>query len=467
MSTDAGAQRLVAGRYVVTGMLGRGGMGVVWRATDEVLGRPVALKEVTFPAHLTDEEREALRNRTLREARAAARLVHPCVTTLYDVVEEDGRPWLVMEHVESRSLQEIVQQQGPLPWRTVARIGLDVLDALEAAHAAGIVHRDVKPGNVLVGRDCAAHLTDFGIAIATGGPSITTSGAIIGSPSYMAPERARGEEPGPAVDLWSLGATLYTAVEGRLAFDRPESMATLLAVVSEDPAPTERAGPVAPVLEGLLTKDLAQRWDVARSRAALRAVLQGAGPGPEWIPHRTDAAGDEVGPGPGPDAVPRPTLGGQVERFDLDDLRALASVLGTVARDARDQARYLADKRKERRERRAGRQARAAAAAPSAPVRDAGSVPAQPVSAARPAPDASAVRELQPVRQVQPVPDARPARKGRPSREAQPSGGPKHTARRRRFKRRWVVVPVVVAVLALLAAVGGLVALLAALLGAW
>jgi hypothetical protein len=441
MTADAGAQRLVAGRYTVNGMLGRGGMGVVWRATDQVLGRPVALKEVTFPAHLTDDEREALRNRTLREARAAARLVHPCVTTLYDVVEEDGRPWLVMEHVESRSLQEIVQREGPLPWRAVARIGLDVLDALEAAHAAGIVHRDVKPANVLVGRDCAAHLTDFGIAVATGGPSITTSGAIIGSPSYMAPERARGEEPGPPVDLWSLGATLYTAVEGRLAFDRPESMATLLAVVSEDPAPTELAGPLAPVLEGLLTKDAADRWDVRRTRAALRAVLEGAGPGPEWTPREqgsADGPGDDKGPAGG-----RPTLGGQVERFDLDDLRALASVIHTVARDARDQARHLADRHKERRERRereelegkrkrASRPARAAAAAPAA-------------QHAAPPPVAPA------------APPAAP-----PSRR--PPAAP---VQRRRFKRRWVVVPVLFAVLAVLAAVAGVVALLAAAFGVW
>jgi hypothetical protein len=423
MTADAGAQRLVAGRYVVTGMLGRGGMGGVWRATDEVLARPVALKEVTFPAHLTDEEREALRNRTLREARAAARLVHPCVTTLYDVVEEDGRPWLVMEHVDSRSLQEIVQRQGPLPWRTVARIGLDVLDALEAAHAAGIVHRDVKPANVLVGRDCSAHLTDFGIAIATGGPSITTSGAIIGSPSYMAPERARGEEPGPAVDLWSLGATLYTGVEGRLAFDRPESMATLLAVVSEDPAPPELAGPLAPVLEGLLTKDPAARWDVPRTRAALRAVLDSAGPGPEWTP-RAQETGE--GPDDDRDAGGHPTLGGQVERFDLDDLRALASVIHSVARDARDQARHLADRRKERKE---GKEQDG--------------------------------RRDQGGRRVD-----RPARAAAPAAAPPPPPAPAQR-RRRRFKRRWVVVPVVLAVLAVLAAVAGVVALLLAAFGAW
>ncbi|SHF95725.1 serine/threonine-protein kinase [Geodermatophilus nigrescens] len=413
MSAEAGTGRLVAGRYTVTEVIGRGGMGVVWRATDEVLGRPVALKEVVFPTHLSDDEREALRSRTLREARTAARLLHPNVTTLYDVVEEDGRPWLVMEHVDARSLQEVVQRSGPLPWPTVARIGLDVLEALEAAHAAGIVHRDVKPANVLVGADCAAHLTDFGIATATGNPSITTSGAILGSPAYMSPERARGEEPGPAVDLWSLGATLYTAVEGRLAFDRPEPMATLFAVVHEDPEPPRLAGPLGPVLEGLLTRDVAERWDVARTRTALRRAAEEAGPQQAWSPPAAD----------GPPRGDAPSLGGQVERFDVDDLRALASVIGTVARDARDQARHLADKR---RERRAEKQARAAAPPPSRP--------APP----RPAPP--------------PPPVAAP---------------PRPAARRRRFKRRWVVVPVVLAVLAVLAALGGAVALLAAAFGVW
>ena len=428
MSAEAGTGRLVAGRYAVTGVLGRGGMGVVWRATDQVLDRPVALKEVTFPAHLSDEERDALRRRTFREARTAARLVHPNVTTLYDVVEEDGRPWLVMEHVDARSLQEVVQRHGPLPWSTVARIGLDVLAALEAAHAVGIVHRDVKPANVLVGRDCAAHLTDFGIAVATGDPSITTVGAIIGSPPFMSPERARGEDAGPAADLWSLGATLYTAVEGRLAFQGAEPMATLFAVVSDDPAPFQHAGPLEPVLRGLLTKDPAARMDVAAARRELQRALSGSGPGTTWSPPDQDEADEADDP-----AVPHDgaALGGRVERFDADDLRALASVLGTVARDAREQARYLADKRRERKERREHR------AREGRPERRAAATSAPP-SAPPPPP---------------PVPTSPPR-----------SAGP---ARRRwRFKRRWVVVPVVLAVLAVLAAVTGMVALLATAFGA-
>ncbi|MGR7023095.1 serine/threonine-protein kinase [Geodermatophilus sp. URMC 62] len=445
MSAEAGLGRLVAGRYVVSGVLGRGGMGVVWRATDQVLNRPVALKEVVFPAHLSDEERDALRRRTLREARTAARLVHPNVTTLYDVVEEDGRPWLVMEHVDARSLQEVVQQHGPLPWTTVARIGLDVLGALEAAHEVGIVHRDVKPGNVLVGRDCAAHLTDFGIAVATGDPSITTAGAIIGSPPFMAPERARGEEAGPAADLWSLGATLYTAVEGRLAFERTEPMATLFAVVSDDPAPVEHAGPLEPVLRGLLTKDPAARMDVAAARRELRRALSGSEPGTAWAPPDTGDTDDTAVSQDGA------ALGGRVERFDADDLRALASVIGTVARDAREQARYLADKRRERKEHKELRELREREGRPGR--RRAGGAAPPPQAPPPQAPRSQA-----------PSPQAPPAAPSRVVTSPPRSAG---LARRRwRFKRRWVVVPVLVTVLVVLAAVSGMVVLLARAFGA-
>ncbi|RBY95062.1 serine/threonine protein kinase [Blastococcus sp. TBT05-19] len=367
-------------------MLGQGGMGTVWLATDLVLERQVAVKEVTFSVHVTEEERALLRERTMREARAAGRLEHPHVTTVYDVVEEAGKPWLVMKHVQARSLQEIVEERGPLPPAAVARIGLDVLDALEAAHEIGIVHRDVKPANVLVGPDGSGCLTDFGIATTTGDSSLTTQGALIGSPSYMAPERARGEEPRPAVDLWSLGATLYAAVEGRPPFDRGEAMATLMAVVAEDPAPVVRAGPLGPVLQGLLTKDTAQRTTAAAARAQLRAVAEerapAPGPAPAWAPP--------------PPKTPGPIGGNSMERIDAADLIALASasktLLGSVARDARDQVRYMADRRRERK-----------ADEVAAPVR--------------------------PSRAVTPPP-----------------------RRRWRFKRRWVLVPVLttVAVLVLL-----------------
>jgi serine/threonine protein kinase len=347
------AGRVVAGRYELTSELGRGGMGVVWRATDLVLSREVAVKEVTLPFHLTDDERAVLRERTLREARAAARLTHPCVTSVYDVVEDAGKPWVVMEHVPSRSLQQLVQE-GPLSPPAVARIGLDVLAAVEAAHAAGIVHRDVKPANVLVGDDGRAHLTDFGIATTTGDATLTTQGAVLGSPSYMSPQRANGDDPQPADDLWSVGATLYTAVEGHLPFDRDEPMATLLAVVTEDPVPMRAAGPLEPVLCGLLTKDPGRRTTVADARRQLEAVLAGEGSAP--LPPR---------PAPDPgrrrprSARTREALhrGGDLARFDRAELRSLASaskaVLGSVAgsvaesvvRETREQARTLVDRR--------------------------------------------------------------------------------------------------------------------------
>jgi serine/threonine protein kinase len=317
-------------------------MGIVWLATDRVLHREVALKEITFPVHLSSDERAVLRERTLREARAAARLEHPCVVTVHDVVEDDGQPWLVMERVQARSLQRRLEETGPLPPATVARIGLDVLSALEVAHKAGIVHRDVKPANVLVTEDGHACLTDFGIATTTEDSSLTTEGTVLGSPSYMAPERAQGQPPSPAIDLWSLGATLYTAVEGRLPFDRGEPMATLLAVVSDPPAPMRAAGPLEPVLRGLLTKDPAARLSAAEARRQLDTVVHRD----SWPPPQA----------PSPALPPRPRSGGgargrgsDVARFDVNDLLALAAsskaALGSVAAGARDQTRDLASRR--------------------------------------------------------------------------------------------------------------------------
>jgi serine/threonine protein kinase len=373
MTTDAGREsRVVAGRYALTGVLGRGGMGVVWQATDQVLHRQVAVKEVTFPVDVTAEEREILVQRTLREARAAARLDHPRVTRVYDVVQEDGKPWLVMEHVPSRSLQDIVEQEGPLTQTTAARIALDVLAAINAAHQAGIVHRDVKPANVLVTTNGRASLTDFGIATTTGDSHLTTQGALIGSPTYMAPERARGDEPQPPVDLWGLGATLYAAVEGRPPFDRGEPMATLFAVVSEDPAPMRRAGPLEPIVRTLLDKDPARRGTVEAVRDQLQAVASGAAAQPPppptaqpSVPPPPPPAGPSwsVPPPPPPPGTGQPSSSAlpdrpsesalresSVQRFDSEDLRKLASVsksvLGAVARET---ARELVDRRRERR----------------------------------------------------------------------------------------------------------------------
>ena len=227
-------------------------MGTVWLAEDDVLARRVAVKEVSPPADMTPQEREMLRERTLREARTAARLSHPNVVAIYDVVEDDGRPWIVMELVPSRSLRDVVQENGPLPAQQAAAVGLQVLTALNAAHALGIMHRDVKPGNVLIDATGRAVLADFGIARTQDSSTLTTSGMIVGSPSYIAPERARGERGGPESDLWSLGATLYALVEGRPAYDRAGALPTLMAVVNEDPDPPTRAGALWPVIRGLL-----------------------------------------------------------------------------------------------------------------------------------------------------------------------------------------------------------------------
>lgn len=268
--------RLIAGRYRLLSPLGAGGMGTVWRAEDSVLGRCVAVKEVTFPHGLSDEDRDVLRERTRREARAAARLDHPSAVTVYDVVEEDGSPYLVMELVEARTLSQVVRADGPLTPQQTARIGLCLLGALEAAHARGIVHRDVKPGNVLLseldGPLERVVLTDFGIASSVGDSSITSTGLLLGSPSYIAPERARGQAPAPPSDLWSLGATLFTAVEGKPPFDGGEPLLTVTAVVTGEHAPFDRAGPLEKVLEGLLERDPAQRMSIPQAQRELERV---------------------------------------------------------------------------------------------------------------------------------------------------------------------------------------------------
>ena len=264
----------MANRYRLQSQLGRGGMGTVWLADDELLGRAVAVKEVGFPAELTDEQRAVLRERTYREARAAARLNHPSAVTVFDVVAEDGWPYIVMELIEARTLAKVIRDDGPLTPREAARIGLSVLSALEAAHAIGMVHRDVKPANIMLRPDGRVTLTDFGIATSTGESSITSSGLLLGSPSYMAPERARGEEPGPPCDLWSLGATLYTAVEGKPPYEREQPFLTLAAIVAGDPPPFERAGAFSSVLQGLLAHDPADRPTAAQVRQQLLDIMQ-------------------------------------------------------------------------------------------------------------------------------------------------------------------------------------------------
>ena len=253
-------------------------MGVVWAGRDEVLARAVAVKEVTPPPGLTDEQRVHLRERTLREARAAARINSRAAVTVYDVVEEDGRPWIVMELLPPRTLADVLREDGPLPEEAAARVGLRVLDALSAAHGAGVLHRDVKPANVLYDSTGQAVLTDFGIASLDGDPSMTTTGTIIGSPGYVAPERALGHAPSPASDLWSLGVLLATAVHGRSPFERDSPLATLVAGLHEPLPEWASEGPLGAVLVGLLAKDPKERPDLATVRALLERSATSSAP---------------------------------------------------------------------------------------------------------------------------------------------------------------------------------------------
>ncbi|WP_128379278.1 serine/threonine-protein kinase [Streptomyces cavernae] len=246
---------LIAGRYRLVDSIGSGGMGRVWRAQDELLHRAVAIKELTAALYVTERDRAVLLTRTQTEARAAARINHDAVVTVHDVLEHDGRPWIVMELVEGGSLADAIQESGQIEPREAARVGLWVLRALRAAHAAGVLHRDIKPGNVLLAADGRVKLTDFGIAQVEGDTTITRTGEIVGSVDYLAPERIRGADPGPSSDLWSLGATLYTAVEGLSPFRRTTPLTTMQAVVGEEPEPPRHAGPLTSVITSLLSKE--------------------------------------------------------------------------------------------------------------------------------------------------------------------------------------------------------------------
>ncbi|GGW90530.1 serine/threonine-protein kinase [Streptomyces lomondensis] len=267
-------ERLLAGRYRLGEVLGRGGMGTVWRAQDETLGRTVAVKELRFPSNIDEDEKRRLITRTLREAKAIARIRNNSAVTVFDVVQEDDRPWIVMELVEGKSLAEVIREDGLLEPKRAAEVGLAVLDVLRSAHREGILHRDVKPSNVLIAEDGRVVLTDFGIAQVEGDPSITSTGMLVGAPSYISPERARGHKPGPAADLWSLGGLLYAAVEGSPPYDKGSAIATLTAVMTEPLEEPKNAGPLKDVIHGLLTKDPAKRLDDAGARALLNAVIR-------------------------------------------------------------------------------------------------------------------------------------------------------------------------------------------------
>ncbi|MFE8942626.1 protein kinase [Streptomyces sp. NPDC007856] len=269
---------LIAGRYRLADSIGSGGMGRVWRAHDEVLHRTVAVKELTAALYVSDSDRAVLLARTRAEARAAARINHSAVVTVHDVLEHDGRPWIVMELVEGNSLADAVKERGRVEPAEAARIGLWVLRALRAAHSAGVLHRDVKPGNVLLGRDGRVLLTDFGIAQIEGDSTITRTGEVVGSVDYLAPERVRGNDPGPASDLWALGATLYTAVEGRSPFRRTSPLSTMQAVVEEEADAPRHAGALGPVIAALLHKEPERRPGAEEAEQMLAEAAEGRRP---------------------------------------------------------------------------------------------------------------------------------------------------------------------------------------------
>ncbi|MER7398810.1 serine/threonine-protein kinase [Streptomyces sp. NPDC000151] len=353
--------RLLGGRYRVTGPLGRGGMGVVCRAVDEVLGREVAVKVLRAFTDASAAELADLRTRMQREARAAARIRHAGVVTVHDVIEEADRPVIVMELIEGPSLDDVMRQRGPLDPREAAGIGAQVMDALDAAHRAGVLHRDIKPGNILLDRTGRVVITDFGIASIQAPDdgtrtNLTRSGQLVGSLDYLPPERAQDLAPGPASDIWSLGMTLYAAVEGAAPFRRTSVWSTLTAIVSEPLPEPRRAGALTPVLRALMAKDPTARPSAAQAHDMLRSVAEGRapeagdpphspterdvraagntpppgfGPAPAAAPASAPAAGPAAAPAAGPAAAPAPEAGRRRRRGPLL-AAAVAAVLLTA-----------------------------------------------------------------------------------------------------------------------------------------
>ncbi|PRH76331.1 serine/threonine protein kinase [Streptomyces solincola] len=306
---------VVDGRFTLVERLGSGGMGTVWRARDTVLQREVALKEVRYGAGRDQDP--AIRERVLREARALARISHPHVVTVHHVVDQGPHPWIVMELLPNTSLQDRIAA-GPIDPAQAARTGRQVLSALRAAHAAGIRHRDVKPANVLLRADGSAVLTDFGIAAVQGSSSLTATGELVGSPEFMAPERVRALEDGPAADLWSLGLVLYMCVEGVSPLRRPTALATLAAVLEEPVPPPVRSGPLAPVLAALLVRDAAARPDAESLDALLaraQAEAEADGPGAAAVDRTAPAQRAAPAPSaPSPASPRRPEAPAAVPR---------------------------------------------------------------------------------------------------------------------------------------------------------
>ncbi|WP_405768750.1 protein kinase [Actinacidiphila glaucinigra] len=297
--------RLVAGRYRLVERIGRGGMGTVWRAEDELLGRAVAVKRLHPPQpHLQDDELETLFERTRREARSAARISHPNVVVVHDVVDDEGLPVIVMEYVPSTTLGDLLKERGPVGPGEAARIGRGMVAALRAAHAAGVLHRDVKPGNVLLSESGRVVLTDFGIAQASGTSTLTRTGELIGSIDFLAPERLTGGAPGPGADLWALGATLFQAVEGRSPFRRDTAIETAYAIATDEVPVAGRAGALGPVIAGLLVREPEGRLSAEEAERLLRAGA--AETETESVPR--DSLASRAGPAP----AARPRTGGPV-----------------------------------------------------------------------------------------------------------------------------------------------------------
>ncbi len=293
MTTPGADRRVVGGRYRLDSPIGRGGAGVVWCGEDELLQRPVAVKEIILvPFAGTQQDREAIRSRVLREARALARLHSSAIVTVFDVVEEAHRHWIVMELVDADSLGDVIRTDGPLPPARVAAIGLALTEALGAAHAAGVLHRDIKPGNILLAGDGRVRLTDFGIAAIEGDTTLTATGTLMGSPGYIAPERVRGSSGSPASDLWGLAATLYAAVEGHPPFEGPETYAVLAAVVEGRRRPFELAGPLESLLGALLDRAPADRPSLVEVRRRLRPIAGTTKAVPEFVSERPPARVD-------------------------------------------------------------------------------------------------------------------------------------------------------------------------------
>ncbi|KOU65154.1 serine/threonine-protein kinase [Streptomyces sp. IGB124] len=368
--------RLLAGRYRLNSVLGKGGMGTVWRAQDETLGRTVAVKELRFSSGVDEDEKRRLITRTLREAKAIARIRSGGAVTVYDVVDEDARPWIVMELIEGPSLAEFIRENGPLTPHRAAEVGLAVLDVLRAAHGQGILHRDVKPSNVLIAGNGRVVLTDFGIAQVEGDPSVTSTGMLVGAPSYISPERARGQKPGPPADMWSLGGLLYASVEGVPPYDKGSALATLTAVMTEPVDPPKNAGPLTEVIYGLLAKDPARRLDEGRARAMLTAVLAA----PEPVP------------------APVPAVAEETRQISLADAREAAEK--ATAEKAAEKA---AKKERERREREQRERARAA-------VKAARKAQTAAAAAATPAVSAAEAPKRRPASVVAPLTDVMPRR---------------------------------------------------------